>query len=456
MNRKKQVVALLAAICLLLWPCGVSAEGEVPAADLTVTALSWQGGDGQVTPGTELTFCVEIANIGTADVTEPFTVDLAADGATLLQLTGSGVKAGETVVLASQPWPATEGDHMLSAWVNAGNTVSESNTVNNTRQINLRVADNRLAPTYDTVAEVVAEAGMSNLVFSDDFDSLSTVDTTAGGALGYKWYVTRPFGASTLTTDDYSVSDGVLSLHLAVPTYNYGLSTVDMGTRNGFTYNKGYLEMRIRIPQFNTEGEGIPAVWGMPQSKLHSEKEMWVEMDFLEYWGKKSDTDEKGSYSVTLHEQWLNEDYQVTDWYSSRGGGSLTEGEWHTLGFLWEENSLRCFLDGEAGFTQTWGEDEIPIPNNKVERGEIRFEGVFSYMNQQLLPLFISGSADNPLEIDYLRIWQTESPALTPTADTTAGTVRPWHIAAAAVGVAAIAAVAGIGIRRRAQRQTAV
>lgn len=409
--------------------CSVTVvDKEATDADLTVTKLTWTGGDGQVKPGTELVFTVEVKNVGTADVTEPFDVDVAAGQERLMRLNyNKGIKAGETVTLTSEPWAAAEGDHMMSARVNPTLTVAESNDrTNNAYQINLRVANDRLVPAYN--ADLVTEAGMTNLTFSEDFDSLDTVDMTASGKEGYKWYVTRPYSATTLTPDDYSIKDGIMYLHSEVSTYNYGLSTVDIPTWNGYTFNKGYMEFRIRIPHYDGDLSGGPAVWSMPENKLHNKDvEMWVEIDWMEYWGVTSSKPE-GYYTITLHEQWVDETITVTDWYSNeknKGKRGFGDGEWHTLGFLWEENHLRAFYDGEQVLDQTYGKDEIPNPPATISQGEIRFDNIFTYMNEQQSPIFINGSKGNPMEIDYLRIWQygneTDIPEEAPdTGDTSA------------------------------------
>ncbi len=378
-------------------------------ADLVAESLTWTDERGQVQPDKKLKFTVTVKNNGTADVTEPFDVDISMGLERLFRITyDGGVKAGESVTITSKTWKAVKGDHMMAVHVNPTLTAAESDTLtNNTYQINLRVSDDLLKPTGDKVIPVVEEAGMTNLTFSDDFDTLDVVDRTASGRAGYKWYVTRPYGATTLIPSDYSVNDGVMTLHLADPTYNYGLSTTDIPTWAGYTFQTGYLEFRVRMPHYDGSKRGGPAIWSMPKNKLHEQAKMWIEMDWMEYWG----VDNKhipGYYTITMHEQWVDENIQVTDWYSNKGRGQLGfgDGEFHTLGCLWEKNSLRCYYDGEPVFEQKWKKGEPPEPINDTSKGEVKFDDVFSYMEEQVLPFFISASADNPMEIDYIRVWQ--------------------------------------------------
>ncbi len=384
-------------------------DKEATEADLTVTNLTWEGGDGQVKPGTRLTFTATVKNVGTADVTDPFYVDFSAGLDRIFRITyEGGVKAGEEVQITTKKWRAKAGDHMMAVRVNPTLTVAESNDrTNNSYQINLRVAKDRLAPAYN--ADLVAQAGMHNLTFNDDFDSLDTIDKAASGKEGYKWYVTRPYGASTLTPDDYSAKDGILYLHNEVSTYNYGLSTVDIPTWNGYTFHKGYLEFRVRMPHYDSSLSGGPAIWSMPENKLHNKDvEMWIEVDWMEYWGITKARPE-GYYTITLHEQWVDETVTVTDWYNNgktHSQGGFGDAEWHTMGFLWEEGCLQAFFDGELVLTQKWADGEVPDPPATHKQGEYRFEDIFTYMDEQVIPFFINGSKDNPMEIDYIRVWQ--------------------------------------------------
>ena len=109
---------------------------------------------------------------------------------------------------------------------------------------------------------------MTDLIFSDDFDSDATIDKYATGDHGYKWYVTARWGNGTATTDDYSVEDGILSLHRGTTPNNITLSTMDINTGNGFSWNTGYLEFRVRVvdadgAQVHNVGN-VPAVWSFP------------------------------------------------------------------------------------------------------------------------------------------------------------------------------------------------
>ncbi len=411
--------------------------------DLTITDLKYSGDDnGQVTPGTPVTFSVVVKNNGTdpIPVGKKFTVDFSTGLEVVRTVVyTSGVPAGGEVVIAAEPWEAVAGDHMIAARVNAGWDIIETHMEgNNTYQLNLRVAADRLAPTYDNVAQVVQQAGMDRLTLSDDFNSLDTVDMYASGVEGYKWYVTRPWGGTTLTVNDYMVNDGVLTLMNEVPTYGIAFNSVDVKTLNGFRYKHGYLEVRLRIvrPSPNGAGEeGIPAVWSFTQDKALEQGMLshgltagndtdWVELDWLEYWGITKQW-KGGYYTITFHDSTTQKEEPFYS-NSNHSLNGLGDAEWHTMGWLWDYNGVRCFLDGVETMNLFWDPDASAVPNASAKTATIENEdgttttttyggkgtdpGVFSWANEEAAVLYLGGAKDNPLEIDYVRVWQTSEP----------------------------------------------
>ena len=144
--------------------------------------------------------------------------------------------------------------------------------------------------------EIAKKYGMTQLVFEDDFDSMDTIDLGATGEAGYKWYVRRPYRSTTMTAEDITIENSILTLHEHNSLYNYGLATVDGHNGVGYAFNKGVLEFRIRIPHFDQDkhngreyGCGIPAVWSFPREKIYeydgNYAPQWIETDWMEYWG---------------------------------------------------------------------------------------------------------------------------------------------------------------------------
>ena len=385
--------------------------------DFVINDVFWDGGDEQVLTGTKLTFALTVTNQGedTVAAGSVVEVDIAVDTKvvqTLEYVCEATVAQGESfIVMGTEPWAATEGDLVISARVNPRLLVSETNTVNNARQVHLRVADTMLeAP------ELAQKAGFDKLIFSDEFDSIDSIDTLATGAEGYKWYVTRNWAAGTVTREEYDVEDGILTLKND-GSYGITLSSVDVNTGNGFGWNKGYLEVRLRIPKPEVTGGG-PNVWSFPIGKaleIPGQNMHWVEMDWMEFWGITK-TYDKGYWTVTLHDMIRPDGApEVSDWISNTGNGinALGDKEWHVLSWVWDVNLVQGYMDGVKMFEITYDEESMPSSTTNVHKGDLR-NGIFSVLNEQVNCLYLSGYATNPMEVDWVRIWQGEGGGIKP------------------------------------------
>ena len=267
------------------------------------------------------------------------------------------------------------------------------------------------------IPKAAKEYGMMRLVFEDDFDSLDTIDIKGLGTKGFKWYTTRPFRAKPLTADDFRVENSVLYLEQHDSLYNYGLCTYNPRTRQGFSFNKGVLEFRFRIPHYDaslaksSEPDcGGPAIWSFPIEKIHDTALEWVEMDWMEYWGTYDGRFPGGYYTTTFHHgrrDFMN--YGGLDFWannpSRKGPERLEDGEWHELVFLWDDGVVKSWLDGDLAVCQTYG-GFAQQPPAKVQKGDAEGIDIFTPMDTQRLPLIISGAKNNPLEIDWIRVWQ--------------------------------------------------
>lgn len=263
--------------------------------------------------------------------------------------------------------------------------------------------------------EIAKQHGMTRLVFEDDFDSLDTIDVTGLGTEGFKWYTTRAFRAKPLTGDDFYVKDSVLYLEQHDSLYNYGLCTYNPRTRVGYSFNKGVLEFRARIPHYDkalmkyTEPDcGGPAIWSFPIEKIHDTALEWVEMDWMEYWGTHEGRFPEGYYSTTLHHCRRETMHGTHTFWAdnpNRGGAGFADGEWHTMTFLWDEGVVDSWFDGKHAVRQTY-RDNNPEPKATVHDGDPDTPGIYTPMDTQPLALIINGAKNNPLHIDWIRVWQ--------------------------------------------------
>ncbi len=267
-----------------------------------------------------------------------------------------------------------------------------------------------------TPPEVARQNGMTRLVFEDDFDSYDTIDMTGEGNYGYKWYLARAFRARPLTPDDFRVENSILYLEEHDSLYNYGLATYNPRTNVGFSFNKGVLEFRIRVPHYDAalmkydEPDcGGPAIWSFPPEKIRDTALEWVEMDWMEYWGTYDGRFPDGYWTTTLHhEKRVDAESKIhflANNTERQGAGKLGDGQWHTLTFLWDEGFIDSWIDGEQSVRVTY-RDNRPEPTPKVQMGDPDTKGIYTPMDSQYLALIINGAKNNPLEIDWIRVWQ--------------------------------------------------
>ncbi len=374
---------------------------------LAITDITWTGGN-QVKPNTAVVFSITLKNEGTEDM-------IAGQQETTLQLHigtaepewiryDGGLKAGESKTFESQAWTAVVGNFAITATVNfamPSPTTWESGVV---FVKYLRVADETLA-----VPEFAAAAGMNNLVFNDDFTTLDTIDVNATGEMGYLWYVTRPYGMTDVTPEDYTLTENGIKLHVHNSPHHYELAMVDSRTGAGWGYKHGYMEARFKVqPDASVPGtKGGPAIWAMPAERYWCWIDHWVELDHMEYWGDIFGGERM--YSVTLHEQTCEygNGHDAKRWSKNIQPCyyGLGDDEWHTMGWLWEEGRFTAYLDGKELFTQRWNKDGMVEPDINMVRGE-RYATPFAKLDEYSLPVTISGDARWPMEVDYLRIWQ--------------------------------------------------
>ena len=251
------------------------------------------------------------------------------------------------------------------------------------------------------------EHGMTTLVFEDDFDSLDTIDVENTGKKGFKWYVERPYRFTTIKEGvDYKVENSVLTLCNVDHTYNYGLGTFHPTNRVGWSFCKGVLEFRVRIPNphipAGNEGKGIPAVWSFPPATINDDSVQWVEPDWLEYW-------EDDFWTTAVHDT-RRDQYKGPITYGSTNTnyaglkGILNDGDWHTLTYLWDDGRLESYLDGKQSMVLTY-ESGIAEPPINHKKGEPRNDQ-YRTMEWEPQTLILGGSETAPLEIDWIRVWQ--------------------------------------------------
>ncbi|MBR2406321.1 MAG: family 16 glycosylhydrolase [Clostridia bacterium] len=281
-------------------------------------------------------------------------------------------------------------------------------------------------------------AGMTNLVFCEDFDNERSIDFSGEGRPGYSFYADRPYGGTTLTPEECQLRDSVLYFKPEECAAAIGLVTYSKKGRTGFTMHYGYAEARIRadLPA-SADYNGWPAFWGMEKADMMGEPwERCGELDILEMVdpkekGRHGEVGKDVIYTGTLHEHWRTGEKRengrpVTVFASSsviasgyQDNFDYIDADWHTYAALWEPGYIAWYMDNKlmhaARFNATdipeyyYRDDPKPVKRlgevypNLVER---TWPGAHNVMETAEEILCLGCHKNWPMEVDWVRVWQ--------------------------------------------------
>ena len=256
-----------------------------------------------------------------------------------------------------------------------------------------------------------AANGLTQIVFCDDFDSMSTFDTKATGSAGYNWYPQSPW--NVLPTSVYSVANSALQLSTAVYTYNWGLASTDVKTGAGHSFTFGYFEARINFnPTLGPNGPGWPSFWAVSTNEEEfGSASPYGELDFFEGFPQTSPGNYYGVFGGTIHDWRGSTKTGYTDYINSPNAGPTGKNwaQWHVVGCLWLKGQVTWYLDGVALGTQHYSASTTgsPVAVNAAGGGSVP-SGVFDVLDTEPLGMMLilgTGPAW-PMYVDYVRVWQ--------------------------------------------------
>ena len=280
------------------------------------------------------------------------------------------------------------------------------------------------------IPEAAKAAGMTTLVFEDDFDSLDTIDIDATHQPGYKWY---PDAYGCRLTRDY-ITQQDSYIHMGGPQPKaYGLVTYSNQLGDGFTLTSGcYLEARIRAGMPTGEYGGIPAFWTMTLNSFTGNQhwEEGSELDVVELFITKNKEGVDQKYfcgSAHHHYRELGEDGTWKASYASntvnncgyRDQFPFVGDEWHTYAALWEKGHIAWYMDGQlmhsAEFTKDalpeyfYRDDPTPLPRvHEVYPHVTKPEriGALTAFDTDETVVFLTSRETYPMDVDWVRIWR--------------------------------------------------
>ena len=265
------------------------------------------------------------------------------------------------------------------------------------------------------------------LVWCDEFDGSSLDMSKWAYELG-NWkldadgnYITGGWGNNEqefYTDSNASVSNGVLTIsarkeHYSDPVQGeYEYTSARLSTQHRFSTCGGRIEVRARCDS----GKSLwPAIWMLPEDSAYGGWAASGEIDIMEGWGS---TPEKICGTIHFGDQWPNNAY-LTNNYTFAEGDSTEN--WHTYAVEWQKDEIRWYVDDELYSTQSeWYSANhaypAPFDQNFYIILNLAVGGHFDGIDGVYADPSIFESGERKFEIDYVRVYDTDSFMPTPTA----------------------------------------
>lgn len=286
------------------------------------------------------------------------------------------------------------------------------------------------------IPEAAKAAGMTKLVFCEDFESETAIDFSGKGLPGYSFYADRPYAMPTLTPEECQMRDSVLYFVPEKCKAAIGLVSYSKTGRNGFLMTYGYAEARIRADMSVGLYDGWPAFWAMEKKAMMGE--FWVncgEIDILEMVdpkgkGRSGEAGKDKIYTGTLHEHKRFFDEEGNEGKRQFASSSVIasgyqdnfdyiDDQWHTYAVLWEPGYIAWYLDDKLMHAARFEEGKIPeyyyrddpTPVKRLQEvypnlTERVWEGAHTIMNTAEEILCLGANKNWPMEVDWVRVWQ--------------------------------------------------
>jgi len=233
-------------------------------------------------------------------------------------------------------------------------------------------------------------AGLTDLVFDDEFTTTSTISPNGTGS--YNWYATNFFSASaTLPPSGYSVQDGYLTIKTDASGYGDGLATAAPGHTTQ-AWQHGYFEASIRFNPAGNEGSSWPAFWSWSiedatgQDESNGTRGPYAELDFMEAYPVAP---REVAVITTIH-QWFD---SVSIDTNSNNVPTIPKGtnfdQFHVYGCLWTPNQV------------VWYFDNKPVTTVQTGPGT-----PFTAIEQEHMFVILGTGKNWPINVDYVHVWQ--------------------------------------------------
>lgn len=266
------------------------------------------------------------------------------------------------------------------------------------------------------------------IVFDDEFTSLSTIDVKDTRQPGFNWYTGHFFGYPSLPSDAFNVTENQLILSWSKCS-NMGLCTaVPAKNKNGFVGRAwgggAYFEARFKFnPQQVDTKKGWPSFWSMAIEHLSPRgKDQWpgqpkdfrhfIEDDFFEY-------DTASPWNANNYGAALHDCYGIYNQTCPHGFCDISNknnfklqvpqgtdfNQFHTYSQLWvpsiggKKGYLNNYFDGQLLSQVTWIDSGIGAP-------PLTGNSIFSIFDQDHLAIILGTGDQQPVTFNRIMVWQ--------------------------------------------------
>lgn len=285
------------------------------------------------------------------------------------------------------------------------------------------------------------------IVFEDDFTSLSTISLTSTNAPGYKWYTDNYVYGETTPSSVFSLAPGGGLVITPVDGYNMALASAALpypsGTGGGMIYSSGangsapsssanssfvgsvfnngwYIQAEVAFNGSLTKpvsaGEGWPAFWALPIEKggaIGGDQwpgqvagyQHYIEDDMFEMFPNVSASTLIDWYG--LYGQTCPSFCSIANSNNTVMAPSFQAGVLHTFSQLWipgssangQIGSITNYIDGRQTNTVSWVD---ATGNTPPPSGAARW----SVIDSQHLYIIFGASKGQPFTVKYVKVWQ--------------------------------------------------
>lgn len=279
------------------------------------------------------------------------------------------------------------------------------------------------------IPEAAAEAGLTELVFCEDFEDDFAIDFSGEGKPGYSFYADRVHRQRRLFPTQAEMRGSVLYLRPGETSRAVSLSSYSQAGNCGFTIHFGYVEARVRADRPLGRHTNWPKVWCTGLSEDNTLEDRFAEVAVVELTdpldkGRSRSRGKDMIYAGVLH------DFRMTSKGREHCSNAVNatgyndnfdyvDTDWHTYGLLWEPGHVAWYMDnqkmhsvrfvGGALPQYYYRDDPRPLPRIEETFPDRHFdvwEGAHTITDRETMRVLLGCGRYWTMDVDWVRVWQ--------------------------------------------------